>query len=826
MSGNEPVGDNSALEQLMLDRHWASALPIAAALMDQGSLDGSRWFGICQWQLKEFAGAAHVFRECITLGDSSVSIYLIALACDQGMIVEPNDPQLDWACEHIGTALDEEIRQRVIGALGLIAKADAISAFTALMVPVLELGCSRGSEQSLSLLLELLDGDVSAWAEDENTSPDVLNAITLRRSGMSAWTACANPSLSTSTASRVIAGDRESLIRAISENSGLESSTREQATQRLAELEQGESDSSAQSANTSTIHTPPISEQGLDADSDPKDRLWQLLRNDRLADAHALALEVADGLDEETAVVLALVEIAWQEQLSRPDFNEAQRLLDSVPTPAKTYVGLVAPLHCALLAIRCGPSPRIAIIEGLRPHLEQVVTWPDVDSGPLVYALQHLVGGLAEASSMGTWLWQWEEELAHLTREAIDAVPSFAGDAAVRRGDFEAAERHFRLAMSTSPTRLAEHAANSLAFSVLIPMERWDDAEEVLIPLVGSANLGDAMNARSNLAQVAFLRGERDRAHRLFTRVNTSGMDFLFAESTYFLAKIALVMGDNASAKSMFTVAASTEDERYAEMARVALAESFAIVEGDQSVGEAEETERNQAAEIDKDVLKRAEDGDILACNDLGYRLIEAGQREEGLTWLERSARAGVPWALASFNWRLLLDGDYERAVTLFDEVREACETFVRKYVGNSDVGRIAPEQLANARSNDALNRLALGGPFDLALRVWSLGSARGHEESSFYPAIVAHREGRNTDAAVITSRLSATVHRSVLRNMEASIRESQGWFGEWCRDGVKLLTSDTVDEGPPANVAKFCGSCGAARTPGGNFCVHCGQAF
>jgi tetratricopeptide (TPR) repeat protein len=198
-------------------------------------------------------------------------------------------------------------------------------------------------------------------------------------------------------------------------------------------------------------------------------------------------------------------------------------------------------------------------------------------------------------------------------------------------------------------------------------MERWDDAEEVLIPLVGSANLGDSMNARSNLAQVAYLRGERDRAHRLFTRVNTSGMDFLFAESSYFLAQIALVKGDNTSAQSMFTAAASTEDRRYAEMARVALAESFAIVEGDQSVGGAEETERNRAPEIDNGLLKRAEDGDILAWNDLGHCLIEAGQREEGLTWLERSARAGVPWALSNYNWQLLLEGEHERAVALFD---------------------------------------------------------------------------------------------------------------------------------------------------------------
>ena len=826
MSGNEPAGDNSALEQLMLGRQWASALPIAAALMDQGSIDGRRWFGICQWQLEEFAGAAHAFRECFTLGDGSVSIYLIALACDQGAIVEPRNPQLDWARQHIGTAHDEEICQRVAGALELIAKADAVAAFTALMLPVLELGCSRGSEQCLSLLLELLDGDIRAWAEDENTSPDVLNAITLRRNGMSAWTACTNPSLSTSTASRVIAGDRESLIRAISENSGLESSTREQATQRLAELEQGASDSLAQSASTSTSNAPPISEHGLEAGNDPKDRIWQLLRDDRLADAHALALELAGGLDEETTVVLALVEIAWQEQFSRPDFNEAQRLLDSVPTPAKTYVGLVAPLHSALLAIRCGQAPRIAIIKGLRPHLEQVVTWPDVDSGPLVYALQHLVGGLAEASSMGTWLWQWEEELAHLTCEAIDSIPSFAGDAAVEKGDFEDAERHFRLAMSTSPTRLAEHAANSLAFSVLIPMERWDDAEEVLIPLAGSANPGDSMNARSNLAQVAYLRGERDRAHRLFTRVNTSGMDFLFAESSYFLAQIALVKGDNTSAQSMFTAAASTEDKRYAEMARVALAESFAIVEGDQSVGEAEETERNRAPEIDKGLLKRAEDGDILAWNDLGHCLIEAGQREEGLTWLERSARAGVPWALSNYNWQLLLEGEHERAVALFDEVEAACESLVRKYVGNSDFGKFAPQQLANARSNDALNRLALGGPSDLALRVWSLGGARGHEESTFYPAIVALREGRDTDAAAITSRLTATMHRSVLHDMESSVQECQGWFSEWCRDGIRLLTSQTISEGPLANVAKFCGACGTARTPGGNFCVHCGQAF
>ena len=826
MSGNGATGDSLALERLILEHEWAGALPLAADLMAQGSSDARRWYGLCQWQLGNTNEAELALRECVSLGDMAVSLYIIALACDQGVDVDLHDPQLTWVRTEIGTAKSEEICGRIAVAFNLISNTDASVAFTDLMLPILDLGCSQGSVPSLSLMRALLDGEIEVWAEDAGTSPGVLNAITLTRTGMSAWTACTNPSLSESTASRIIAGDRESLIRAISSNTGLESSTREQAKWRLAEIERGISDSEGTPRISSLNPPPPPSAKHFGTPDNPKVHLLQLLRSDRTSEAHALSLEIPDVVDEETSVALALADIAWQEQFGPHDFSRARRLLDSVEVPARTYVGLIAPLHRALLAIRSGEVERNAVIEGLTPHLERVVDYSEDVQASLVYALRNLVAGLAEASSMSSWLGHWEHELAQLTSEAIDAVPSIAGDAAVELGDLAAAERHFRLAMKSSPTQVAGHAANSLAFSVLIPLERWDEAEEVLIPLMGSPDLYHSMNARSNLGQVAYLRGEPDRAQRLLTRVHDYGMELL-AESTYFLAKIALDKGDDGSAQSMFELVASTQDDRYAAMAKVALDASFGGDEGTSPKGEfVGKTELTLPASIYKRLLRETEDGDMLACNDLGYRLLEVGQREEGLTWLERSARAGVPSALANFNWRLLLDGDHERAVILFDEAREACETFVRKNVGNTVLGIMATEQLANARSNDALNRLALGGPFIEALTVWSLGSLRGHIESKFYPAIIALREGHDIDAASITSRLTAIEHSSVLHDMETSVTESLGWFKEWCDDGLRLLTPDLLDAVSPVNIARFCGSCGTPRTPTDHLCGACFQAF
>jgi hypothetical protein len=250
----------------------------------------------------------------------------------------------------------------------------------------------------------------------------------------------------------------------------------------------------------------------------------------------------------------------------------------------------------------------------------------------------------------------------------------------------------------------------------------------------------------------------------------------------------------------------------------------------------AAESAASEYPEVDPRIVAGAEAGDIFAWNDLGYALVHEGRVEEGLRWLERSARAGVPWAMASFNWRLLLEDDPARAVAVFDEALQSMEAFVQMNAGKGESSAFAAGQLVNARSNDALCRLALGGPPSAALAVWSAARWSGHAESAFHPAVLAYRSGDADEAGRIVAALSDGQRAEIIDTLTEVTAEGSGWFADWCRDGLALLAVGQAQSAPPSTAApssspalpeaRFCGACGAPRAPGARFCISCGAAF
>ena len=56
---------------------------------------------------------------------------------------------------------------------------------------------------------------------------------------------------------------------------------------------------------------------------------------------------------------------------------------------------------------------------------------------------------------------------------------------------------------------------------------------------------------------------------------------------------------------------------------------------------------------------------DALAANDEGFRLLKQGRVDEGLALLADSARAGVPWALATHSWQHLIRDNPREALDL-----------------------------------------------------------------------------------------------------------------------------------------------------------------
>lgn len=173
--------------------------------------------------------------------------------------------------------------------------------------------------------------------------------------------------------------------------------------------------------------------------------------------------------------------------------------------------------------------------------------------------------------------------------------------------------------------------------------------------------------------------------------------------------------------------------------------------------------------------------------NNRGYRLIHEGQFEDGLALLSQSARYGLPWALSSFTWRCLQSGEYERGIREYEASIEACERIVPQLVVNPGFAVTAPEQLANARSNTALLKVANGGSLEEARATWEAGAATGHTESQFYPALVAQKMGNPHEADTLVRALPPAVWFDARQILQEGCEEG-GWFKDWCLAGLEIL--------------------------------------
>ena len=105
----------------------------------------------------------------------------------------------------------------------------------------------------------------------------------------------------------------------------------------------------------------------------------------------------------------------------------------------------------------------------------------------------------------------------------------------------------------------------------------------------------------------------------------------------------------------------------------------------------------------------------------------------------------------------------------------------------DSRYSAFAPLQLANARSNTALLKLASGGSFQEARATWEQGADTGHTESQFYPALVAEKQGHPKEADEIVRALTTAAWFDARETLNEGILEG-GWFKEWCAAGLIVL--------------------------------------
>ena len=195
--------------------------------------------------------------------------------------------------------------------------------------------------------------------------------------------------------------------------------------------------------------------------------------------------------------------------------------------------------------------------------------------------------------------------------------------------------------------------------------------------------------------------------------------------------------------------------------------------------------DKNQIEQIGKlilDLYKDCEQDTVIAyfLNNLGFALDNEEKFDEAMRYFEASARLGCANALSNVTWYRLLRGDHSSAVELFNEVyykvmisRETSQDF---------------EQAANSRSNNALNRWALGeNPEDLR-EIWADEYFQGdHLESKFYPILIDYQSGK-TELAIEKLAQLPKFMRDELKEMFALSRENELWFGEISRSSLALL--------------------------------------
>lgn len=171
--------------------------------------------------------------------------------------------------------------------------------------------------------------------------------------------------------------------------------------------------------------------------------------------------------------------------------------------------------------------------------------------------------------------------------------------------------------------------------------------------------------------------------------------------------------------------------------------------------------------------------GDLL--NNLGWGFKIENQAVEAMRYLKLSAEYGCANAMSTVTWQLLLQGQHKEAREFFDS---HYFTIMSQLDSEEDF-----HQASNMRSNDALNRWALGASEEEVLAIWSDEKFQeGHTESSFFPIFIKWRNGDRENAVRELAALPAHMI-SELNETFSDPDEATGWFREISREASEFLS-------------------------------------
>jgi hypothetical protein len=167
---------------------------------------------------------------------------------------------------------------------------------------------------------------------------------------------------------------------------------------------------------------------------------------------------------------------------------------------------------------------------------------------------------------------------------------------------------------------------------------------------------------------------------------------------------------------------------------------------------------------------------EAILLNDQAVLLDLQGNLNAAMDLWAKAALAGVANALASFSWNALREENYQDAIDLHNEC------ISKLSIGNDSY------QLANCRSNYALNLLASTGDLKNSQEIWIANFSSNHPESKFYAVLAADIQGDAIERDKYAKRLSSNDWLEVRATLFEEKLTAKGWFKEWSRKGIELI--------------------------------------
>ena len=210
---------------------------------------------------------------------------------------------------------------------------------------------------------------------------------------------------------------------------------------------------------------------------------------------------------------------------------------------------------------------------------------------------------------------------------------------------------------------------------------------------------------------------------------------------------------------------------------------------------------------------------DIELCNQ-GQRLIKNGDKKQGLELTKQAAFNGQPNAISTYNWHLILSGQFKEAIDVTEKLVPVAIAWIEKEqqrlskswgVNKQEVNIYVNSylyQIYNMQSNAAVAYLATGKVKD-AIEIWEEAADKsGHLEARFYP--IFHEGQKNPD--LMLRLLTKEFTKEELQNLVSTMMDvstgGKGWFADWAKEGLKVLQQAAKkaklanNAGPISNVA------------------------